>query len=87
MADTLGAAVMGNDINVVADSLAIAHVIAFVLGVAPGFEDRFVGTFRQACPARDAFICNQQCHDPRLLLTPKVSQTILTTSRRPDHSA
>jgi hypothetical protein len=87
VADTLGAAVMCNDINVVAHALAIAHVIAFILGVTPGFEDCFVWTFRQACPARDTFIRNQQCHDPRLLLTPKVSQTILTTSRRPDHSA
>jgi hypothetical protein len=85
--DTLGAAIVCNDVNVIADPLPVADVIAFGLSVASGFKDRFIGTFRQACPTRNTFICDQQCHDPRLLLTPKDSLTILTRLRCPDHSA
>jgi hypothetical protein len=71
MADALGTAIVRDDVNVVADSLPVADMIALGLGVASGFKDRFIGTFRQACPARNTFIRDQQCHDPRLLLTPK----------------
>lgn len=57
--NTLGAAVMRNYVNIIANSLPIANVIAFALRIAPGFKDRFIRTFRQACPARDAFVRNQ----------------------------
>jgi hypothetical protein len=57
--NTLGAAVMRDYVNIVADTLPIADVIAFALRVAPGFKDRFIRAFRQASPARDAFVRNQ----------------------------
>jgi hypothetical protein len=45
MADAFGATVVGDDINVISHSLAVADVIAFALGVAPRFENCFIGTF------------------------------------------
>jgi hypothetical protein len=59
MADTLGAPVVGDDIDIIADSLSIPDVVPFRLSVASGFENCFIGTFRQACPARDTFVRNQ----------------------------
>lgn len=46
MADTLGASVVGDDINIIADSLSITDVVSFRLGIASRFENGFVGTFR-----------------------------------------
>jgi hypothetical protein len=57
--NALSATVMGDDINIVADSLSIANVITFGLSVTSGFKDRFIGTFWETCSTRDAFIRNQ----------------------------
>jgi hypothetical protein len=47
---------MRDDIDAVSYPLAIAHMISFALCITAGFEDRFIGAFRQACAAGDAFI-------------------------------
>jgi hypothetical protein len=46
MADTLRASVMGDDINIIADSLSITDVVPFRLSIASGFKNGFIGTFR-----------------------------------------
>jgi hypothetical protein len=58
MADALGAAVMGDDIDTVPFALPFTHMISLTLGVAPRFENGFVRTFRQAGAAGDAFSGN-----------------------------
>src|SRR6188474_280515 len=60
MADTLGAAVMGNHVDVIAHSLAVAHMVALGLRIAASFKNRLVRTFGQAGSTGDAFVGNQQ---------------------------
>ena len=55
MADTLGTAVMGDDINIVSLSLAVAHMVSLRLRVAASFEDGLVRTFWQAGSTVDTF--------------------------------
>jgi hypothetical protein len=76
MPDAFRAAIMGDDVDIVAHALTVANVMALALSIAPGFENRLVGTFRQASPTGNAFVGNQQCHDPRLLLTSKTTKNI-----------
>src|SRR5207245_4799984 len=57
--DTFGATFVGDDVDVVADALAITDMVAFPLGVAAGFEDRLVWTFGEAGPAGDALFRDQ----------------------------
>ena len=45
VSDALGAAVVRNHINTIADSLAIAHMIALRFRVAASFKNRLVRTF------------------------------------------
>lgn len=45
VADALGAAVVRNDVNIVANSLTIADVVALSLCIAASFKDRLVRTF------------------------------------------
>jgi hypothetical protein len=58
MPNTFGATIVRDDVNIVAHTLTIAHVIAFAFCIAPRLENSLVGAFRQAGPARDAFISN-----------------------------
>ena len=46
MSHAFRAAIVRDDINVVAHALTITHVIAFAFGVASSFKDSFVGAFR-----------------------------------------
>jgi hypothetical protein len=59
VADTLGAPIMRDHVDIVTDTLSVTNVIAFAFGVASGLKYRFIGTFRQACATRDAFIRDQ----------------------------
>src|SRR5262249_21004384 len=72
MADTLGTPVMGNHVNIVSHSLAVAHMISLRLRVAASFEDGLVRTFWQAGSTVDTFAGNQQCHNHRLLLVNRI---------------
>jgi|SRR5215467_14664512 len=83
--DAFGAAIVCDHINVVANSLAVADMVPLPLCIAPSFEDRLVRTFGQAGSTGNAFIGNQQCHDPCLLLTTMGTNTVDKTTRR-DHS-
>jgi hypothetical protein len=67
MADAFSAAVMGDHINVVAHSLAVAYMVPLGFRVAASLKNRLVRTLGKAGPTGDAFIGNQQCHDPCLL--------------------
>ena len=55
----LGAAVMGNDIDVVANTLTISDMIPLCLCVAAGFENRFIRALGKTGPAGNAFFGNQ----------------------------
>src|SRR6185503_1390090 len=68
VSNTLGATVVCNHINTIANSLAIAHMVALRFRVAASLKNRLVRTFWQAGSTGDTFIGNQQRHDPRLLL-------------------
>ena len=70
MSDALGATIMSDDINIVADSLSVADMVALPFGVATRFEDRFVGTCWQACPAGNSLIGDHKRHG-LCLLVPK----------------
>jgi hypothetical protein len=65
-----------NHINTIADSLAIAHMIALRFRIAASFKNRLVRTFWQAGSTGDTFIGNQQRHDPRLLLHDNKTHTV-----------
>src|SRR6185503_8039006 len=69
VSDTLGATVVCDHINTIANSLAISHMVALRFRIATSFKNRLVRTFWQAGSTGDTFIGNQQRHDPRLLLT------------------
>jgi hypothetical protein len=49
---------MGDDINVIAYPLSVSNVVALAFGIAPCFENRFIGALRQAGAAGDTFIGN-----------------------------
>lgn len=44
MANALSAAIVRDDIDIVANSLAVAHVVSLRFRIAAGFEDRLIGT-------------------------------------------
>jgi hypothetical protein len=85
VAHAFRAPIMRNDVDVVAYPLAIADVVTFAFGVAACLKDRLIRAFRQASPARNTFIGNQKCHDPRLLLRSPMDDTLLTSSSCHDH--
>src|SRR6185503_12111428 len=81
VSDTLGATVVCDHINTIADPLAIAHMIALRFRIAASFKNRLVRTFRQAGSTGDTFISYQQRHDPRLLLTTIETHTVDKSAR------
>src|SRR5262249_6348785 len=69
VSDTLGATIVRDHINTIADPLTIADMIALRFRVAASLKNGLVWTFWQTGSTGDTFIGNQQRHDPRLLLT------------------
>ena len=45
MANALGAAIMCNHVDVITNSLTVAHMVALRFRIATGFENRLIGTF------------------------------------------
>jgi hypothetical protein len=43
MANALSAAIVRDDIDIIANSLAVAHVVSLRFRIAAGFEDRLIG--------------------------------------------
>src|SRR5207237_10798275 len=58
VSDTLGATLVSDDIDVIADALAITDMVAFPLGVATGFKDGLVRALGEAGPARKTLFRN-----------------------------
>jgi|SRR5918996_1908428 hypothetical protein len=58
MADALGAAIVGDDINAVSHALPFTDMVPLALCITPRFKNGLVRAFRQASPAGNAFVGN-----------------------------